>query len=51
MLYEVITLEMKGTYHETALFFESLARLTRIVNVKDYSMQGSGGGVSRNNFV
>jgi len=41
-----VSLEMKGTYHETALFFESLARLTRIVNVKDYSMQGSGGGVS-----
>jgi len=41
-----VDLDMRGTYHETALFYESLARLTRIVNVKNFSMQKAGEGVA-----
>lgn len=42
-----VSLDMSGTYHETAMFFDSIGKLTRIVNVQNFSLgRGAGGNVS-----
>lgn len=38
-----VSLDMKGTYHETAMFFDSIGKLTRIVNVQNFSMRRESG--------
>lgn len=42
-----VSLDMTGTYHETAMFFDSIGKLTRIVNVQNFSLgRGAGGNVN-----
>jgi len=42
-----VTLDMAGTYHETAMFFDSIGKLTRIVNVRDFTLnRGKDGNIS-----
>ncbi len=35
-----ISIELDGTYHNLALFFDKLARFTRIINVEDLQLHG-----------
>jgi len=34
-----VDLKVQGTYHETAMFFDSVGKIKRIVNVGDFSMK------------
>ncbi|MCF8110219.1 MAG: type 4a pilus biogenesis protein PilO [Desulfobacteraceae bacterium] len=43
-----VKMELAGSYHDLGVFFDRLARLSRIVNVKDFSIaQDSGNSPSR----
>jgi len=39
-----VKLELKGTYHNIAVFFAKIARLPRIVNIDNVKMSSSSGG-------
>jgi type IV pilus assembly protein PilO len=39
IIYEIpVSVELSGTYHDLAIFFSSLTKLTRIVNISDLKM-------------
>jgi len=38
-----IRMDLTGTYHDLGSFFDELARMPRIVNVKTFDMKGKGG--------
>ena len=42
-----ITLELDGTYHNLALFFDRLGKFARIVNISDLSVKGKDKGDGR----
>ncbi len=44
LYYEIpVEIELTGGYHEVALFFDRVSKLSRIVNITDLSMAKSGG--------
>lgn len=43
----LVKMELEGGYHDLGVFFDRLARLSRIVNVKDFSIQESGNSPAR----
>lgn len=42
-----ISLELEGTYHDLALFFDKISKVPRIINVSDLSIRGKDGGNRR----
>ncbi|MFP3999414.1 MAG: type 4a pilus biogenesis protein PilO [Desulfobacterales bacterium] len=42
-----VKMELEGGYHDLGVFFDRLARLSRIVNVKDFSIQQSDNSPAR----
>ncbi len=39
-----INLELEGTYHNLAAFFDQVGKFTRIVNITNLTVRGTGGG-------
>lgn len=39
-----VSITVQGTYHNVGLFFDKVSNLSRIVNIRDVSMQPTGGG-------
>ncbi len=46
-----INLELEGTYHNLALFFDRVGKFTRIVNITNLQVRGRDGGRSRDRLA
>ena len=42
-----VKMELSGGYHDLGVFYDRLARLSRIVNINDFSVAGESGGTLR----
>ena len=43
-----VKMELTGQYHDLGVFFDKLARLSRIVNVRDFTISGGSEGSGKN---